>query len=632
MNKAFAFLSLCLFGSSLCLCQQSASSVPAQNPPQPAPVAPQAAPNIAQSIQVTTTAEPLPLAESDRSVEVLLPTDLPTGTDSVVDLLRLDPSLNLQAREGEGVQADLSIRGTTFEQSLVLVNGLRVNDPETGHLNLDIPVPLDAISRVDVLHGSGSTFYGSDAIGGAVNMLTAQPGPGLAIVARSGAGNYGSLEEHLRASYATGPFAEQLTGSRDTSDGFIADRNYSSNALASESWLKTKPGTTDVLLAASDRPYGANLFYGPYDSWERTKAWLASIQQQIGSRTAASFGYLRHSDLFVLFADQPAIYENNHITTSYEGALRRADELGRNTTLAYGLEESGDSIHSNSLGVHARNQGAGYANLSLRSLRRFSLSLGAREEVLSSQGSVFSPSVAAAYTLAKTLRLRGSAGHGFRLPTYVDLYYADPATVGNPNLKPESSWSYEGGADWTPASGRLTFTAVGFRLNQINAIDYSKQQLATPALTAAEKWQAVNVPTLDLSGAEASVRIRLGSSQTLQLSYTAAHSGNLPANYISEYAFNYAAQNAIFAWTGQLGQLLGAWGNQITAHTQVNIVQKTAQTPYPLWDISVARNTGRVRPYLRLLNLSNTGYQEIVGVPMQGRTIMGGMELNWSKH
>jgi iron complex outermembrane receptor protein len=452
----------------------------------------------------------------------------------------------------------------------------------------------------------------------------------LSVVARSGAGNYGSLEEHLRADYATGRFAETLTGSRDTSDGFIADRNYSSNALASESWLKTKPGTTDVLLAASDRPYGANQFYGAYNSWERTKAWLASIQQQLGARTAASFGYLRHTDEFVLLEGLPAVYENNHATTSYEGALRRADELGKNTTLAYGLEESGDSIHSfnfsqggsgevrsNALGVHARNQGAGYANLSLRALRRFSLSIGAREEVLSGGNSVFSPSAAAAFTLSKTLRLRGSAGHGFRLPTYTDLYYSDPATLGNAALKPESSWSYEGGLDWKPANGRLTLTAVGFRLQETNAIDYSKLL----PLTAGEQWQAVNVPMLDISGAEASARVRLSSTEQIDVSYTAAHSGNLPANYLSEYAFNYAAQNAVFGWTGQFKQL--------SAHTQVNVVQKTTQTAYPLWDISLARNTGSIRPYLRLLNLSNTGYTEIVGVPMQGRTVMGGMEWSW---
>src|ERR1017187_9370896 len=624
MTTRFASLTLCLLLAGPAVCQQTASA-PAQpaTASQPNPAPPQ--PNLIEvdSIQVTTTIEPLPLAESDRSVLVILPSDLPTGTDSAVDLLRTDPSLNVQARAAEGVQADLSIRGTTFEQSLILVNGFRVDDPETGHLNLDIPVPLDAITRIDLLHGSGSTFYGSDAIGGAVNLLTGKPAPSLTLIARSGAGNYGSLENHLRAAYTAGPFAEQLTGFRDTSDGFIPDRNYSSNALASESWLKTKPGTTDILLATSDRPYGANLFYGPYDSWERTKAWLGSIQQQLGSRTAASFGYLRHTDEFVLFVAQPAIYENNHITTSYEAALRRADDIGRNTTIAYGLEESGDTIRSNSLGQHARNQGAGYANLSLRSLRRFSLSLGAREEVLSGQGSVFSPSAAAAFTLTKTLRLRASAGHGFRQPTYVDLYYSDPATIGNPALKPESSWSFEGGLDWEPAgtqaSGRLKFTAVGFRLNQTNVIDYAKLL----PLTAGEKWQAVNVPTLDISGAETSLHIRLAATQQLQLSYTAAHSGDVSANVLSEYAFNYAAQNAIFAYTGSFGQ--------VTARTQVNIVQKTTQTAYPLWDIDVARNTGAVRPYLRLLNLANTGYTEIPGVPMQGRTIMAGMELAWSK-
>ena len=650
----------------LCALTALAQQSPSQSPPEVEITAPlpysydfpyvQRGPPTA-SITVTTTVEPLPLAESDRSVLTIAPHDQPAGAfDSPVDLLRTDPSLNLQSRAAEGVQADLAIRGTTFEQSLVLVNGLRVNDPETGHLNLDIPVPLDAITAIDVLHGSGSTFYGSDSIGGAVNLLTGSPAPpiasapALSITARSGGGNYGSLENHLRASISTKPFAEQITASRDTSDGFAFDRNYSSNAVASESWLRTAPGTTDILLAASDRPYGANNFYGNYPAWERTKAWLASIQQQLGQRTAATFGYLKHTDEFVLILGSPQIYENNHTTTGYEAALRRADPLGKNATLSYGLEADGDSIHSfnfsqnnsggevlsNALGIHARNQSAGYANLALRSLdtrslRRFSLSLGAREEVLSGQGSVFSPSVAGAYTLSSTLRLRASAGHGFRQPTYVDLYYSDPATNGNPALKPESSWSYEAGLDWSPSSGRITLTAAGFRLNQTNAIDYSKQQLATPALTAAEKWQAVNVPTLDLSGAEASVRIRLGSSQTLQLSYTAAHSGNLPPNYISEYAFNYAAQNAIFAWTGTLGALSRSFGNQITAHTQVNVVQKTGHTAYPLWDIDLARNSGRVRPYLRLLNLANTGYTEIPQVPMQGRTIMGGMQLTWSK-
>jgi outer membrane cobalamin receptor len=610
------------------LCLLCLSTAIAQQPQQP-PAPPQnTITPVAQNISVTTTIEPLPLAESDRSVNIISPRDQPLVTNSVVDFLRQDSSLNLQARAGNGVQADLSIRGTTFEQSLILLNGLRINDPETGHLNLDIPIPLDAVTRIDILHGSGSTFYGSDAIGGAVNLLTQPPTPGLTVVASAGGGSFYSIEQHLRAAYTSGLFAEQLTGSRDTSDGFIPDRNYSSNALASETWLTLKPGTTDILLATSDRPYGANLFYGPYDSWERTKGWFASIQQQLGQQTAASFGYRRHTDLFVLFADQPAIYENNHITTSYEGALRRADNLTSNTTLSYGLEADGDTIHSNSLGEHARNQGAGYANLSLRALGRFSLSIGARDEVLSSNGNVFSPSAAVAYTLTHTTRLRASAGHGFRLPTYVDLYYSDPTTIGNPNLKPESSWSYEAGLDWTPNNGRLTLTTTAFRLQQKDTIDYSKLALATPALTFAEPYQAVNIQNLNITGAESTLRLRLSDTQQLQFSYTAAHAASPPPNLISEYAYNYAAQNAIFAWTGTLP---GAIGHQITAQTQVNIVQRTQHTAYPLWDISLSRNTGRLRPYLRLLNLSNTGYQEIPQVVMQGRTIIAGTQFTWSR-
>jgi iron complex outermembrane receptor protein len=614
------------------LCVSTALAQPSQQTPPSDTTPPQTKPApIAQSITVTTTLEPLPLAESNRSVNLISPRDQPLISNSVVDYLRQDSSLNLQARAPNGVQADLSLRGTTFEQSLILLNGLRINDPETGHLNLDIPIPLDAVTRIDILHGSGSTFYGSDAIGGAVNLLTQPPTPGISIIASAGAGSYTSIEQHLRAAYTHGPIAEQLTASRDTSDGFIPDRNYSSNALASETWLTTKPGTTDILLATSDRPYGANQFYGPYPSWERTKGWFASIQQQLGPQTAASFGYRRHTDLFVLFVDQPAIYENNHITTSYEGALRRAQTLRPNTTLSYGVEADGDTIHSNSLGQHARNQGAGYANLNLagfsgRYLGRFSLSLGARDEILTGAvtgaDNVFSPSIAAAYTLTRTTRLRASAGHGFRLPTYVDLYYSDPTTIGNPNLKPESSWSYEAGLEWTPTNSRLTLNASGFRLQEKDAIDYAKTILVTPALTFAEPWQAINIQNLNITGAEATVRLRLANNQQLQFSYTAAHAGPPPPNILSEYAYNYAAQNALFLWTGTF--------HQLTAHTQVNFVQKTQHTAYPLWDVALSRNTGHLRPYLRALNLSNTGYQEIPQVPLQGRTIIAGAEFNWS--
>jgi len=595
---------------------QQSSAPPAATPPA-SPAA-----QLKVIVDVTTTVEPLLFSREapDRSVVQFDPQAQPLLFNSAIDYLREDPSLNLESRAGNGVQADLSTRGTTFEQTLVLVNGLRIDDPESAHLNLDIPVPLDAIARIDVLHGSGSTIYGSDAIGGAVNLIT-RPPAATSVTTKAGFGNLGSEEQHIKAGFRSDALDGQLTGSRDTSDGFYSggsnDRGYHASAVAAETWLRPgKPGTTDILVAASDRPYGANLFYGPYDSWERTKGWFGSVQQQLGPKTALDLGYLRHTDLFVLFDGQPSIYENNHVATNWEGALRRTDALGKGSSVSYGLEADADSIASTNLGHHGRNQGAGYGNLSLREFKRLSLTFGAREEVLSGGDTVFSPNVAASFRLTDTLSLRGAEGHGFRLPTYTDLDYSDPTTIGNPNLKPETSWSFEGGLDWKPG-GRFSLSATGFRLNQHDAIDYAKFSLA-------DKWQAINVDHLDFTGAETSLHIRLSGSQEIQLGYTAVRAASPPAGLISEYAYNYAAQRAIFSWTGE-------FLHQVIAHTQVAAVQKTGQTTYPLWDLSLARSRGRVRPYLRMMNLSNTGYEEIPGVPLPGRTIMGGVAYTWSR-
>src|SRR5262249_46324570 len=231
-------------------------------------------------------------------------------------------------------------------------------------------------------------------------------------------------------------------------------------------------------------------------------------QQDLGERTNAAFGYRRHSDEFILFRDDPTIYENNHVDESWQGTLRRHEPLGDNSTLSYGAEGQGDSINSNNLGDHARNREAIYANLDFRALHRFSLSAGAREEFFSGGSNVFSPTVAGGVWLKPSLKLRASVSRGFRLPTYTDLYYSDPANVGNPFLKPESAWSFEAGADWNPSSrvsGGMTF----FQRWDSNVIDYVQ-------FAPGEPFQATNVQRLHFTGLEADVAFRLRYEQQVQ--------------------------------------------------------------------------------------------------------------------
>jgi len=570
-----------------------------------------------QTIIVTGTFEPIPLSEANRSVAMMDTTEQPLLYDSVVDYLQLDPSIDMEQRGPDGVQADLSIRGSTFEQSLVLVNGLRVNDAQSGHHNMDLPLPLEAIARIEVLHGAGSTFYGADAMGGAVNLITAPP-LATEVRALAGFGNYGFNQQRLLASFLGRGWSEQLSGSRDFSTGFAPDRDFRSSLLASETRIRSALGTSDVLLAGSDRPFGANQFYGPYPSWERTKNWFASLLQDLGATTSLAFGYRRHSDEFVLVRDDPALYENNHIDQSWQATVRRTSSVGEHSTFAYGLDAQGDEIDSNNLGHHARNRGAGYLNLDTQLWQRVFLSLGTREEIFSGGHDELAPAAAGAIWLGGAWRLRASVSRAFRLPTYTDLYYSDPADLGNPLLKPESAWDYEGGLEWKPA-GRFFAQVTVFQRRDHNDIDYVK-----PATAPADPWQATNVPYLAFTGAEASVGWRISSWQLVQLGYTGLHgSTQAPAGLISKYVFNYPSNNAVVSWLGQFRKLF-------TARTRLGITQRVGQDPYAVWDIAVARAGGHIRPYLQASNVTNTGYQEIPGVVMPGRSLAAGAELVWT--
>jgi len=579
----------------------------------------------AETMVVLGTATPVPLAESQRSVEVLPVKGNSLAAESPQDLLRRDSSVFLEERGAGGGQADLVLRGGSFEQTLVLLNGFRINDAQTSHHNLDLPVPLDAMDSIQVLEGAGSTLHGVDALSGVVDFLTAAPDHD-SLFLRAGEGSFESNEETLLAGATRGRWSGRATAERNFSTGFMTDRDYRNEDASAESWVGSRLGVTDLMFAGSDRSFGANQFYGDYPSWERTKGWFGGARQELGAKTEAAFAYRRHTDEFVLFRDDPAIYENNHIDGSWQGSLRRTENLPAGSLLLMGLEADGDSIHSNNLGVHARNRGAGYLDVDLRPAnKRWSLSAGAREEIFSGGArAVFSPEVAGSFRVANSLKLRATGGYGFRIPTYTDLYYSDPATLGNANLKPESAWTGDAGADWAP-SGKLTLSATGFYSQQHDTIDYVKSATVPnaylPAGCPANIWCADNLNGLRFAGVEADFTWIPKKSQTVRVEWTALHGAQSALHGLeSEYVFNYPVENIHASWNW-------AMGHDIVLTNDVQIAERYQQTVYPAWNATLTRDAWKVRPYLRLMNVSNTGYQEITGVNTPPRTIMGGLAV-----
>ncbi len=583
---------------------------------------------------------PVPLAESSASVVVLPVKDNVLLMGSPQELLRQDSSVFLEQRGAGDGQADLILRGGTFEQALVLLNGFRIDDSQTAHHDLDLPIPLDAMESIEVLHGAGSTLHGADALSGIVDFLTAAPSA-ASLRLRSGYGSFGSNEESLLGTLARKRWSSRLTAERNFSTGFMADRDYRNEDASSESWVSSRLGVSDLLFAASDRSFGANQFYGPYNSWERTKGWFAAGRQELGSRTVAAFGYRRHTDEFVLLRDNPSVYENNHIDGSWQASLRHTLPIATSSVLLFGLESDGDSIHSNNLGNHAENRGAGYVDLDLMPAKsRWNLSAGAREELLSGGlQSVLSPHLAGSLRLTDTLKLRASGGYGYRIATYTDRYYSDPVTHGNSDLKPESAWSGEAGADWA-LSSRVMVSATGFYSRQHDAIDYLRYVTGTsspspvlPSSCPVDIWCAVNLSGLRFAGVEASATWIPAKGQKVQVAWTQLFGAQPPLNGLeSEYALNYPVVNLHATWTASLGHALVVTNSVAVAKPY----QQPGNPPwnttaYPVWSAALAQTSWKLRPYLRLDNLSNTGYQEIRGVAMPGRSITGGVSL-WIGH
>ena len=602
---------------------------------------------LSQTLVVLGSATPVPLAESPRPVAVIPVASQSLAPVTPLDFLRTESSVFLEQRGAGGGQSDIVLQGGSFEQTLVLLNGFRINDSQTSHHNLDLPVPLDAIDSIEVLEGAGSTLHGVDALSGVVDFITRAPDRNL-LRLRAGTGSFDENEQSLLANANRGSWSGRLAAGRNFSTGFMTDRDYRNEEASAESWKGTRLGITELLFATSDRSFGANNFYGNYPSWERTKAWFASARQELGSRNVAAFGYRRHTDDFVLLRAEPSAYENNHRDGSWQASLRRTvnvHPVAGSGEILVGLEADGDSINSFNfsggvtsfaLGIHARNRGAGYLDMDWRPAKRhWTLSAGAREEIFSGGAqAVFSPQVAGRVRVTDRLKLRANAGYGFRIPTYTDLYYSDPTTLGNPTLKPESAWSGNAGVDLT-LSSRVSLSATGFYSRQHDTIDYVRSA-TTPnpylppscevnGVQQANRWCAGNLNGLNFAGVESSLNWAISESQTVSVAWTGLHGAQSALHGLqSEYIFNYPVENVHASWTAAIGHVM-------TVRNIVQLAQRYQQTVYPVWNVWVTHPSGRIQPYLRLTNLSNTGYQEIAGVPMPPREIAGGLAIQFGR-
>ncbi len=572
-----------------------------------------------QTVVVTAAATPAELGTVTRSMTVITHDQIAAlPLPSIADVLRLASSIDVRARGERGVQTDFSVRGAGFGQMLVLVDGVRINDAQSGHHNGDIPVPLDSVERVEIMYGPGSSLFGADAFGGTVNVITRHAAAPAVTV---GGGSFGSAQARGQVSATRGSLTEAIGGSLDRSGGFIDGRDFKTAMVQSRTGLGS---STSVSFSYLWKEFGARNFYGATStgdafSREWTNQTLLTADHAFGMAAGwtvnGTASYRTHGDRFDF---TPGAASNLHRTHEALGTLSATRRIPHGGTVTVGGDGGGTWIRSNNLGDHELRRISGFGEWRQAAGARTQFDASLRVDDYSEFGSSWSPSAGVSWWGTPRLRVRASGGHAFRVPTFTERYYSDRNHLARPDVGPERSWAGEGGVDIFPGTNWLV-QLTGFARSDHDVIDWlcSDRSCGTPAAT--DRWHTYNVRNVDTTGAEVSVRRTFANGAFAQAGYTGLVVKAPEITQLSKYVLDYTPRSLAAAGLLTLGAGIRL-APRIEARRRV---QTTGTSNYLLLDTRVSRRFGETYELaVDGTNLFDVEYQEVVGVPMPGAAVM----------
>jgi len=416
--------------------------------------------------------------------------------NSLVDVLDYVSGIDLRYRGQLGVQGDLSLRGSNYEQVAVLIDGVKVMDPQTGHHNLDIPLTEFDVEKVEVMKESCSSIYGPGALAGSVNIITKKPTKG-GVKLNTVFGQNALFGQTISLSYPSEDFSGRLSFDNKVSKAARpnTDFDYKTTSLYLNRQLDNKE--LDMLFGYQKKDFGADSFYS--NLFPEEEEHTETVFVRTGLNSKEDFGlwknnlFLRkHRDKFILQRNNPTLV--NYHTTYIYGLDSNLDVPMEYGNLLLGGETGSDQINSTNLGKHERLHEAGSVGFVPKLTGRLSADLRARLDYYQNWDWHESFNFGAGYYLIdQRLKLKGSLARAFRIPSFTELYYSDPANIGNPNLKVEKTDSYILGLNFV--KDIIEFDLDGFYRRGTNLIDWVRQSTSNP-------WSATNLGRVDYRGIE----------------------------------------------------------------------------------------------------------------------------------
>lgn len=604
--------------------------------------------------EVTGTRAPLPADKAVRLVQVLDRQAIQASSaQSVNDLLKQVAGIDVRQRGAFGIQTDISVNGGTEDQLTVLLNGINISNPHTGHLTFDLPVNIDDIERIEVIEGGSSRVYGCQAFSGAINIVTRTDNDNH-LQAHAYGGSYGTAGANAGLTLTTSDFNNRLSGGYVRSDGGTYNDDFNKANAYWRGRYSSDHIQATIQAGLSTMNYGANTFYGTgSDSqYEENRRYLVSASAEYKGQVniPVQLYWNRSLDHYVWMRANPEAYQNFHQTNVY-GANAGANTTWALGKTAIGIELRRENILSTRLGkelpegeqhkVPGHNAYYKYkdgrTNLGLYLEHNIlidnatiSLGLLANDNTAVTGGMRLYPGIDISWRLGQ-MKLFASFNQSLRTPTYTDLYYNGPGLEGNSQLKPEKSTDWHVGASFT-AEGFNTQVKAFYRkgTDMIDWVKKTGETVYTTANSDIDNIGAEMLTSVDLARLLPSTPLR---QLTLGYCYNFKHRVNTEqqASYASRLTFlrhklTATLQHNIFShldaqWNLTLKNRHGEFDNAKTGQTQ-------KYGTFATLDLKLTWTRPHYSLYLQANNLTDYAYYDFANIQQPGLWFMGGLKLN----
>ncbi|HET8572919.1 MAG TPA: TonB-dependent receptor [Edaphocola sp.] len=582
----------------------------------------------------------IPFNESSRNIQVITAKEIEQlPVHSVNELLAYVGGVDIQQRSPFGGQADISMDGGTSEQTLVLLNGIKLINAQTAHNMMNIPVPLDAIDHIEILHGAAARVYGINALTGAINIVTKkssksfvtanlQSGSSFAQKAEGdGSGLYGGGSLQLTANYGNDKQSQLFAFGRDQYNG----QRYNSAQAASQFFYNgnynfNMNNSVQALAGYVHNDFGANGFYaapGDKNSEEIVETGIFSLssKHKIGSVTLSPRISDRYDrDDYRYIKQQPAIGRSVHYTNALMLELNGSLPLG-NGTLGFGWESRLGKINSSNIGKHQRNNHGAYAEYRKNLFGKLIANIGLYANYNTDFGWQAYPGLDLAYLVNEDWKISASAGSGQRIPSFTDLYLNQPpGNVGNPEVQPEGAWAYDANVRYHGHG--LSVQTGAFYRDITDFIDWIRSNDSVP-------YSPVNFGENKIYGMYARMEQQFSLGRNRQFGYQVSY------NYLNPKPLSANGDDqskyVLETLKHQLIAGISYRYDNFSFHITNRYIKRMLNDAYDVLDARVDYRLRSFLIYADISNILNAQYHEAGAVPMPPRWFSLGVKFQWKE-